>query len=72
MSYFVGDDGKEYDIFGRGGAEVMAQRLGVPFLGAIPINDVAAVPTRDKGDPTSNFQFKAEDQAGARAGEIAQ
>jgi ATP-binding protein involved in chromosome partitioning len=36
--YFVGDDGKEYDIFGRGGAEKMAQRLGVPFLGAVPIH----------------------------------
>src|SRR5690606_34759536 len=38
MSYFIGDDGKEYDIFGRGGAQVMAHELGVPFLGAIPIN----------------------------------
>lgn len=28
MSYFIGDDGKEYDLFGRGGAERMAQRLG--------------------------------------------
>jgi len=37
MSYFVGDDGKEYDLFGRGGAEVMAQTMSIPFLGAIPI-----------------------------------
>jgi ATP-binding protein involved in chromosome partitioning len=63
MSYFVGDDGKSYDIFGRGGAEVMAQRLGVPFLGSIPITISLRV-NSDKGDPTSNFQFKAEDQAG--------
>jgi len=63
MSYFVGDDGKSYDIFGRGGAEVMAQRLGVPFLGSIPIT-IALRVNSDKGDPTSNFQFKAEDQAG--------
>jgi len=55
MSYFVGDDGKSYDIFGRGGAEVMAQRLGVPFLGAVPIT-MALRENSDKGDPTANFE----------------
>ena len=34
----VGDDGKEYDIFGRGGAEAMARDMNVPLLGTIPIN----------------------------------
>ena len=55
MSYFVGDDGKEYDIFGRGGAEQMAQRLGLPFLGAIPITMKLRV-NCDTGDPTANFE----------------
>lgn len=54
MSYFVGDDGKIYDLFGRGGAEVMAQRLNLPFLGSIPITMSLRV-NSDKGDPTSNF-----------------
>jgi ATP-binding protein involved in chromosome partitioning len=54
MSYFVGDDGKTYDIFGRGGAEHMAQRLNLPFLGAIPIT-MSLRTNSDKGDPTSNF-----------------
>jgi ATP-binding protein involved in chromosome partitioning len=54
MSYFVGDDGKTYDLFGRGGAEVMAQRLGLPFLGNVPIN-VALRERSDSGDPTGNF-----------------
>jgi ATP-binding protein involved in chromosome partitioning len=54
MSYFIGDDGKEYDIFGRGGAEVMAQRLGLPFLGAVPIN-MALRANSDSGEPTRNF-----------------
>jgi ATP-binding protein involved in chromosome partitioning len=54
MSFFVGDDGKEYDIFGRGGAQTMAQRLGVPFLGSIPIT-MALRENSDKGDPTANF-----------------
>jgi ATP-binding protein involved in chromosome partitioning len=54
MSYFVGDDGKEYDIFGRGGAQTMAQRLGVPFLGSIPIT-MSLRQNSDAGDPTANF-----------------
>jgi ATP-binding protein involved in chromosome partitioning len=54
MSYFVGDDGKEYDIFGRGGAEKMAQRLGLPFLGAVPIN-MALRKNSDAGTPLANF-----------------
>jgi len=55
MSYFIGDDQKHYDIFGRGGAEQMAQRLGVPFLGAVPINMALRV-NSDAGDPSANFQ----------------
>ncbi|MCA9296334.1 MAG: Mrp/NBP35 family ATP-binding protein [Phycisphaerales bacterium] len=38
MSFFIGDDGKEYDIFGRGGAEMLAQSMNLPFLGAIPLH----------------------------------
>ncbi len=54
MSWFVGDDGKEYDIFGRGGAQMMAQRLGVPFLGAVPIT-MSLRENSDRGEPTANF-----------------
>lgn len=54
MSFFIGDDGKEYDIFGRGGAEKMAQRLGLPFLGSIPIN-TALRQNSDTGEPLANF-----------------
>lgn len=39
MSYFVCDGcGKEHDIFDRGGGERLCGRLGVPFLGAIPLD----------------------------------
>jgi len=55
MSYFIGDDGKEYDIFGRGGAQVMAQNMDVPFLGMIPIN-MRLRTNSDQGTPTSNFE----------------
>ena len=54
MSYFIGDDGKEYDIFGRGGAAHMAGDMGVPLLGTVPIN-MALRENCDSGDPTANF-----------------
>jgi ATP-binding protein involved in chromosome partitioning len=38
MSYFLAPDtGKRYDIFGHGGARKEAERLGVPFLGEVPL-----------------------------------
>ncbi len=47
MSYFVcPGDGLRYDIFGRGGGEKEARRLGVPLLGQVPID----IPTRECGD----------------------
>ncbi len=59
MSYFIGDDGKEYDIFGRGGAQMMATEMGVPFLGTVPIN--MGLRTRsDSGNPTGNFEDDAQ------------
>ncbi len=54
MSYFIGDDGKEYDLFGRGGAEMMAQRMGLPFLGTLPIHTELRV-NSDSGDASANF-----------------
>ncbi|MCZ6611418.1 MAG: P-loop NTPase, partial [Planctomycetota bacterium] len=55
MSYFVGDDGKTYDIFGRGGAEMMAQQMNLPFLGAVPIHMELRV-NCDAGQPLKNWQ----------------
>ncbi|MGQ2907665.1 MAG: Mrp/NBP35 family ATP-binding protein [Aliihoeflea sp.] len=51
MSYFIAPDtGARYDIFGHGGAEREAERLGVPFLGAVPLTmDVRE--TSDAGTP---------------------
>lgn len=57
MSFFIGDDGKEYDIFGRGGAQMMAQKLNHPFLGAVPIN-MALRENGDSGKPSDNFEPK--------------
>jgi ATP-binding protein involved in chromosome partitioning len=55
MSYFIGDDGKEYDIFGKGGAVAMAGALGVPVLGQVPIN-TALRENGDNGNPIANFE----------------
>jgi len=55
MSYFVGDDGKEYDLFGRGGAEMMSQKFNVPFLGNIPIT-MKLRENSDEGTPSRNFE----------------
>jgi ATP-binding protein involved in chromosome partitioning len=37
MSWFTGDDGTRYEIFGRGGGEQLATQLGVPLLGQVPL-----------------------------------
>jgi len=37
MSWFTGDDGTRYDLFGHGGGAELAQHLGVPLLGQVPL-----------------------------------
>jgi len=37
MSWFTGDDGKRYEIFGSGGGQELADSLGVPLLGQLPL-----------------------------------
>jgi ATP-binding protein involved in chromosome partitioning len=37
MSWFTGDDGKRYELFGAGGGAELAERLGVPLLGRVPL-----------------------------------
>jgi len=38
MSYFIGDDGKKYAIFGEGGVKKTAEEFKKNFLGEIPID----------------------------------
>ncbi|MGD9785012.1 MAG: P-loop NTPase [Hyphomicrobiaceae bacterium] len=39
MSFFIAPDtGKRYDIFGHGGAEKEAEKLGLAFLGGVPLH----------------------------------
>ena len=37
MSWFTGDDGKRYELFGAGGGDELATRLGVPMVGQVPL-----------------------------------
>jgi ATP-binding protein involved in chromosome partitioning len=50
MSYFVGDDGKRYEIFRHGGGNKLAADCHVPFLGELPI-DPRVAECGDAGEP---------------------
>jgi len=50
MSYFIGDDGKKYKIFGEGGVKKTAVEFDKEFLGEIPINPLVGE-TSDNGKP---------------------
>lgn len=55
MSYYVCPHcGHRDEIFSHGGAQKAAGELGVPFLGAIPLNGVVRV-SGDAGRPLANF-----------------
>ena len=45
-SFLCPDNGKSYDIFGKGGAKEYAEQDKIPFLGEIPIN----IQLRERGD----------------------
>jgi ATP-binding protein involved in chromosome partitioning len=46
MSWFTGDDGKRYELFGAGGGQALAEVLEAPLLGRVPL--VSAL--REGGD----------------------
>ena len=53
MSHFIcPSDGKVYHIFGEGGGEREAQRLGVPLLGKVPI-EMSVREAGDAGTPVA-------------------
>jgi ATP-binding protein involved in chromosome partitioning len=63
MSWFTGDDGKRYEIFGTGGGQELATKLGLPLLGQIPL-----VPDlREGGDSGVPIIVSDPDSEAARA-----
>ncbi len=64
MSYFICPGcQKESDIFGTGGGETMAAKVGVPFLGRIPLYQ----PIREGGDSGVPLMIAEPDAPAARA-----
>lgn len=64
MSYFVCPGcGTESDIFGTGGGATMAESIGVPFLGRIPLYQ----PIREGGDSGVPLMISEPDAPAARA-----
>ncbi len=53
MSYFKGDDGKEYKIFGESGVEKTAKEFNKVFLGHLPIHQDLRL-SADKGEPLTH------------------
>lgn len=68
MSWFTGDDGTRYELFGSGGGEGLAERLGAPLIGKVPL--VPAL--REGGDVgTPIVVTEPEGEAAAAFAEIA-
>jgi len=50
MSWFTGDDGTRYELFGSGGGEALATEVGVPLMARIPLLPLMRVGA-DRGEP---------------------
>jgi ATP-binding protein involved in chromosome partitioning len=61
LSWFTGDDGTRYELFGAGGGQALADDLEVPLLGRIPL--VPAI--REGGD--TGVPVRVADAAGEAA-----
>ena len=53
MSWFTGDDGARYELFGSGGGQALADRIGVPLLGQVPLVP-ALRDGADRGQPVAD------------------
>lgn len=58
-SWFTGDDGKRYELFGSGGGEELAKSLGVALLAQIPLLPVLRR-AGDLGVPVAAFEPEGE------------
>ena len=60
MSWFTGDDGKRYELFGSGGGQELADELDVPLLAQVPL--VTAL--REGGDDGHPIASRLDSEAG--------
>ncbi|MCL4139834.1 UNVERIFIED_CONTAM: hypothetical protein GTU68_000176 [Idotea baltica] len=61
MSWFTGDDGKRYELFGAGGGQELADDLKVPLLGKVPL----VTKLREGGDVGQPIAADPGSEAGA-------
>ena len=66
MSWFTGDDGKRYEIFGAGGGADLAQDLGIDLLAQVPLLPEMREGA-DKGRPVSQAAPGSEAEAAFEA-----
>ena len=59
MSVFIGDDGKEYKIFGESGVKKTAEEFNKNFLGKLPLNQDLRT-SADSGEPLTYSQPESE------------
>ena len=59
MSWFTGDDGTRYDIFGSGGGAALAEELDVPLLGSVPLQR-GLRDGADRGEPVALTEPESE------------
>jgi ATP-binding protein involved in chromosome partitioning len=59
MSWFTGDDGKRYELFGTGGGATLAADLGVPLLGQVPLVNAIRL-GGDEGHPVTAVEPQSE------------
>ncbi len=68
MSWFTGDDGTRYELFGAGGGDVLAQEIDVPLLARIPL--VPAL--REGADDGNPIAVQVETEAGRAFADLAE
>ncbi|MCB1002577.1 MAG: Mrp/NBP35 family ATP-binding protein [Acidimicrobiales bacterium] len=66
LSWFTGDDGTRYELFGAGGGQALADRLGVPLVGQVPLVP-ALREGGDEGEPVAALDPDRHDLAPAVA-----
>ena len=66
MSWFTGDDGTRYELFGSGGGATLAADLGVPLLGQVPLVNAVRL-GGDEGRPVTAVDPDAETAGAFRA-----
>ncbi len=66
MSWFTGDDGTRYELFGSGGGETLAADLGVPLLGRVPLVNAVRL-GGDEGRPVMAVDPQSETARSFRA-----